>query len=205
MEHRAENGNLPELELNQLTDRLTDETYDESDIGDLIDELKEDGLLISETAKLKLVYPSSHQESVESRFDHLLTYSSIFKVYVVGFITYGLLLNWDQSFDYIFGDLSGVSTQQLYFEASFLGIVASYAIGKIVLWGYGRLREHVPVIAEHRFLLYPIGVVAAGSTAVVLMFSNYTSQPITINHVLAIITVSVVGGGTLGKWFAENA
>lgn len=201
VEERADEDALLPLGLERIIERFSDEIFDEYAVREVIDELEDDGLLVKKTAKMDVVYPAGYDESVEEKFSHYFVTSSNYRPFLVGGFAYFVLLQWSPFLDFIY-DVT-LPPREAVINYSFLGVIAMYFLGKLTIIGYDKLQGNIELVRANRYLIYPILSIAAASSVVVWLFSSYSSQPVTTNHIIGIITVSVVGGAAVGNYFGS--
>lgn len=205
LEERAGEDRLLPLEVERITERFSDETFDEDAVVDIVEELEEDGLLVKKRAKMELVYPSGYEESIEEKFSHLFvsTSISIFGIFFVGTALYFLLLEWQPFFEFVYD--ASLEPQGVVSRYTLYGIIGAYITGKATISVYSKAQENIEVLRDYRALINPTLVIASVSGAAVLLFTNYTDQSLMTNHIIGIITVSVLGGIAIGKLFFEDS
>lgn len=197
----AEKDDVTALDINEICSRFSDESYSEDDIKGLIEELRSEDLIETQSARLRVAYPKSHEKRVKENFQELFDLS-VPEKFAAGFISYIILLNWTPFYRLI--DSDGSITANAYIVGGFYGILLSYILGSALIKLYSRLKSKYSIIEEHKQFIYAIGVILVGSTVVVYGASVYFSQELQISHVLAIISVSVLGGIPLGKYLSER-
>lgn len=202
LESHAEGDRLLPLDQTSLVNEFADETYDPSDVEKLVDELEGDGLLVKQTARMEVVYPTGSEESIEERFEHLFESTSTFATFFVGIVLYSLLIEWPPFFDIIYE--SGLSPSQTVTRFAVSGLIGAYVLGRAAFWFLFTTQEHFEVIREYRPLVYPTLAIAAISTGIAIGYTNYTSSVLETNHVLQIIGISIAGGIAVGKLFLDK-
>lgn len=200
----AENGEILRLDRQRVIERFTNETYDQQKISEIIDELEEDELLDSKRTKLELIYPTELRQTIEEEIESLSKPHSVFGVFFVGFVIFGLLLQWDPFFEFIRNESESPTLRTHYLQGGGAAVVSSYFLGKGFMRSYTIIEEHIPLVKRHQYVLYPILAVAFVTSLIVLGFSSYTSQEISLQIILMIITVSVIGGTAIGTWVMED-
>lgn len=202
LETNADTDRVLALAVGQLAEELSDDHYSEDDIRELIDKLKSDDLVETKTAKFKVAYLTSDRNVIREKYQEVFG-ASTFSKFVVGFVTYFLLLDWEPFYQFVSGENNYPA--QAYVSGALFGIVGSYLLGSFVLTIYNRVQEKLPILEEHKHIVYPvigIGIVTGG---IVYLFSLYTGQDLRIAHIIGIATLSVLGGIPLGRYVTSEA
>lgn len=202
LETNADTDRVLALAVGQLAEELSDDHYSEDDIRELVDELKLDELVETKTAKFNVAYLTSNRNVVEEKFQDVFR-ASTFSKFLIGFVTYFLLLDWEPFYQFVSGENNYPA--QAYVSGAFFGIIGSYLLGSIVLTFYSRLQEKLPILQEHKHLVYPVVGVGIVTGGIVYLFSLYTGQDLRIAHIIGIATLSVLGGIPLGRYVTSEA
>ena len=202
LERSSSEEKLLPLEVKKLKERFADDVFDKDSVEEIIAELEEEGLVMKKTAKMEVVYPTRHEESMEQRFSHLFTASDTFGYYVIGSILSAILLDWKPFFDFVYE--SGLEPQQMISRYALFGIIGTYVVGKVAVEGYNKAQEKIELLQRYRYLIYPTLVIAAASGSIIWYFSTKTGQPVTTTHIVGIITVSVGAGVPIGELILKN-
>lgn len=202
LESHADGDRLLPLTLRNVTKETTDNTYDQEEIKGLVDELENEGLITKQAARMEVVYPTGYEETIEDRFAHLFESTSTFATFAVGTILYMLLAEWSLFLDFVYE--SGLSPTQTVTRFAIFGIAGAYLLGRSAFWLLLEAQEHFKVIQKYRPLVYPSLAIAAISMGITLIYTNYTSSPLTTSHIIQIIGISVAGGIAVGKLFWKN-
>ncbi|MFC7082090.1 hypothetical protein [Halorussus caseinilyticus] len=203
IEKNVEEDNLLPLEMETVVEKFTDETYDRESIEQIVGELDDNDLVETKSAKLEVVYPKNDKKYIESKLGNLSTSSSVFANYFTGTIIAFFLLDYEKLFGFIFGDAIG-EPQTLVVQGMLFGVVANYYLGKGVIHGYSIAQENIVILQEQKHLILPIGLIGAVVGGSLVLYTSYTSQPLTTDHVLQILSISVLGGIALGKLFDKK-
>lgn len=202
LETNTDTDRVLALAVGQLAEELSDDHYSEDDIRELVDELKLDELVETKTAKFNVAYLTSNRNVVEEKFQDVFR-ASTFSKFLIGFVTYFLLLDWEPFYQFVSGENNYPA--QAYVSGAFFGIIGSYLLGSIVLTFYSRLQEKLPILQEHKHLVYPVVGVGIVTGGIVYLFSLYTGQDLRIAHIIGIATLSVLGGIPLGRYVTSEA
>lgn len=190
-------GALSQIELEKLTERFADETFDVDDIENIIDEMINEGVLEKSTVKMDVVYLSEQEEEIRDQFEHLIVQDTTFAIFFFGLIIYMFILtNWTPFFEFIVGDASISNPQSLTFP-TIAGLVGSYSFGYISLRIYNAAQENIQILGKYSQLVYPmvgiwvVGLLGVGS------YATYQSQPVGPIVIATIFSAGVIGGVTL--------
>lgn len=202
LEANATDDDLLLLEFEQIVESFADETFEKEAIREIISELDEDKLISTKTATLQVIYPVSHEDSIEKKFAHLFE-RSIFTTFLVGFVSLLVLFEQGVVFDAVFADAIS-DPNQLVFQALFVCVVGSYMLVRVILTSYDKLRANVDVVDDYRYIVVPTFGIGSAMTIIAFAYSNYTAQPITTATVVQLVTGSILGGIAVGELFLKD-
>ena len=85
----------------------------------------------------------------------------------------------------------------------FVGIVGTYVISMILAYVWTSITEKVPTIKKYTSYLSPVVALGIIISVIVYAYSFITKEPVTIIHILTILSISIIGGVAFAR-FVKN-
>lgn len=198
LEDKVEQGNLLELDKEEIKTRFSDEYHDEGQIKDIIKNLKEDDIIKSKNASLDVLVPEKYEEEVSKDWGEIFR-PKTGQIMFLGFFIFAGLLSWELFYNTL-KSISGFSADsQTFLKAMFWGSIGMYLSGKISVEAYSKLEEFKPKFREYKFVISPAIIFPLVSMSIVLYFNSSLSWITdSIPSILGVLITSVGAGITLG-------
>lgn len=207
LEDKVENGNLLDLNLEDVKNKFSDDYHDEDKIEDIIDDLKDDDVLKSKNAKLDVLVPKKYEEKVSRDWGEIFK-PKTGQVMWLGFFIFAGLLSWDPFFAWIKDASSFTADSQAFLKATLWGLIGTWLSGIMGFGLYHRIEEHRPKVRDYTYLIAPTVIFPLAAIAVMLYFNSSISWiSDSIPSILGVIFTAAGAGIALGIYLhkQENA
>lgn len=188
------------LSKREIFKNFCDKEFNEHDIRDILKELRKDQRTDKCEISFDIRYPVSHSERVKSI---LKGYVEPPKIIYFGLGLYILLAfasSYPPFFIFLKNNSIAESAQDFFIVGVLVGIFGSYSIGWLLNKIYDYLDSKIPLLHQNKDFIMPFIIIGITSVGIILLYSIFTKKSLEIAHIIALITVILVGGFGYLNW-----
>ena len=181
------------LSNKELYQTFCDKEFDKEDIMEIVNKLKNENSTVSSRISFKITYPKSYKKIIKNKLRYYVE-TPRYLLLILGFYILVLLSLYSPFYEWLQQILGAKSGQDFFIYGMIIGLIGSYSIGFFIDKLYKYFEDKIPLLNKNKHIITPMAIIAFFSIGIAIIYSSIFNKSIEIGHIIAIITVSILGG-----------
>lgn len=196
LEENSQRGDILSLSRKKLLREFKDSHYSEESIDEVVKELIEEEPVSKNQVEIETVYTDKHKGELLGDFEER-SQTPLKGVLIMGYYLFFFSVI---SMDFFNSLLYGLNNAQI-LGAGLIGVLFTVASGKLAIRVMDSVEEKIPVIREHKQLIYPTLGIFFIAIAIAAVASAYYETTIPITALVSVPGTSVLGGVAVARYW----